>query len=197
MDIDCLTKQFKGKPHQEETVMELPALASFLVPVDGSEASRRAKRYAVALARQCGARVILFHAQGQVTGRIGAEGRQKVVEKDFAHIDKVFGIYEDGFKDAGVEYETQVALGDPADAIVKAACDNNCGMIIMGSKGQTGVRKVLGSVSGRVSAASPIPVLMVGAECDCANSCGKECLWKCRFEPVPNLQDLGCRRTHA
>lgn len=174
--------------------MELPILNNFLVPVDGGESSRRAKRYAVALAQKCGAKVILFYAHGQVSGRIGAEGRQKIVQKNLEGIDKVFGIYEDGFKEAGVKFETVVAAGEPSDAIIKAACEYNCGMIIMGAKGQTGVRKVLGSVATTVSSSSPIPVLVVGTECDCTNSCGKECLWKWRFEPVPNLQEKPAKR---
>ncbi len=175
--------------------MELPILNNFLVPVDGGESSRRAKRYAVALAQKCGAKVILFYAHGQVSGRIETEGRKKIVQKNLENIDKVFGIFEDGFKEAGVPFETVVAPGDPAEAIIKAACELSCGMIIMGAKGQTGVRKVLGSVASKVSSHSPIPVMVVGTECDCTNSCGKECLWKWRFEPVPNLQDKkGCCR---
>ncbi|GFM33050.1 universal stress protein [Desulfovibrio subterraneus] len=174
--------------------MELPILNNFLVPVDGGESSRRAKRYAVALAQKCGAKVILFYAHGQISGRIGGEDRQKVVQKNLEGIDKVFAIYEDGFKEAGVEFETVVASGEPSEAIIKAACEHNCGMIIMGAKGQTGMRKVLGSVASKVSSTSPIPVLVVGTECDCTNSCGKECMWKWRFEPVPNLQEKCCRQ---
>ena len=167
--------------------MELPGLSKFLVPVDGSEASRRAKRYAMSLAKKCGATVVLFHAHAPVANTIGGESRKKVVEQDLANIEKVFDIYKDGFDELGVQYETQIEFGSPAKMIMKSACELGCDMIIMGAKGQKGLSKVLGTEASKVSSLSPIPVLIVGTECDCTNSCGQECLWKWRFEPVANL----------
>ena len=168
--------------------MELPCLNTILVPIDGGESSRRAKRYAIALARKCGARVILFYAQDPVSPRISAEGRRKIEAKNLQYVDKIFEIYKDGFKRAGVEFETVVGHGAPAEAIIHAAREHGCGMIVMGAKGQYGAHKILGSVASRVSKHSTVPVFNVGAECDCANSCGDACRRKWNFVPVPSLQ---------
>ncbi len=168
--------------------MELPGLKTFLVPVDGGEASRRAKRYAVALAKQCGATVVLFHAHSPISGRISPEGREKIMRKDMQNIAKVFEIYEAGCREAGVAFKKVIGHGTPAESIMDAARVYQCDLIVMGSKGNSGARKVLGSVTDTVSANSSVPVVMVGNECDCTNSCGSECVRKWRFSPIPNLQ---------
>jgi nucleotide-binding universal stress UspA family protein len=168
--------------------MELPGLKSFLVPVDGGEASRRAKRYAVALAKQCGATVVLFHAHGPISGRIGPDGRERIIRKDMENISKVFSIYEEGCKEAGIVFKKVVGHGPAVESIIDAARSYNCDMIIMGSKHHA-PRKVLGSVTDAVSAHSSVPVVVVGGECDCSNSCGSSCVRKWRFAPMPNLQN--------
>jgi nucleotide-binding universal stress UspA family protein len=172
--------------------MELPGLKTFLVPVDGGEASRRAKRYAIGLAKQCGGKVVLFHALSLVSARISPEDRKKINMREMERISKVLRLYEDGCREAGVMFKTVIGHGAPADAIVDAARANRCDMIIMGSGGATGVRKFLGSLSDRVSARSAVPVVVVGDECACANSCGGSCLRRLGFEPVPNLQGDMC-----
>lgn len=48
----------------------------------------------------------------------------------------------------------------PADLILKCARDENCDLIIMGNRGQGGVKGYLGSVSYSVVQASPIAVLI-------------------------------------
>ena len=48
----------------------------------------------------------------------------------------------------------------PADLILKCAQDENCDLIIMGSRGQGGVKGYLGSVSYAVVQGSPIAVLV-------------------------------------
>jgi nucleotide-binding universal stress UspA family protein len=170
--------------------MELPGLKTFLVPIDGGEASRRAKRYAVALAKQCNGTVILFHAHGPISWRISPEGKERIIRKDMERISRVFDIYEAGCREAGIVFRKAVGYGPAADAIVDAARTYRCDMIVMGSKG--GARKVLGSVTDAVSAQSSVPVVVVGGECDCTNSCGASCTRRWNFAPVPNLQGDAC-----
>jgi len=168
--------------------MNLPILKSFLVPVDGGESSRRAKRYAVALAKKCGAKIILFHSHGLISARIPAEGREKIMQKNMEEISKVFAIFEAGCKEAGVTCETVVGHGAPADAIVDAAHELGCDMIVMGVKGRSGARRMFGSLADAVSSHSSVPVIIVGEECECGNSCGSSCMRKWRFAPMPHLQ---------
>ena len=69
----------------------------------------------------------------------------------------------------GLRNPTEVRLlrgSSPADLIVRCAKDENCDLIIMGSRGQGGVKGYLGSVSYSVVQSSPITVLVAK---DCAN----------------------------
>jgi nucleotide-binding universal stress UspA family protein len=168
--------------------MNLPGLKTFLVPVNNSEASRRAKRYAIALAKQCGAKVILFHAHEVISGRISPDGREKIIRKNLEDMGKVFAIFVEGCREAGIEFEIVVEQGATSDAIIKAAQDHACDMIIMGTQGQAAARKILGSLTDTVSKQSMVPVVVVGEECECSNSCGSACTNKWRFAPSQGLQ---------
>ena len=116
------------------------------------------------------------------------EELKKIEAKNLQVVERIFEIYKDGFKRAGVEFDTVVGHGAPAEAIIHAASEHGCGMIIMGAKGQYGAHKILGSVASRVAKHSTVPVFIVGAECDCGNSCGDACRRKWNFVPVPSLQ---------
>lgn len=168
--------------------MKLPGFKTFLVPVNNSESARRAKRYTIALAKQCGAKVILFHAHDLISGRISPDGREKIIRKNLEEMGKIFAIFVEGCREAGVEFEIVVEQGATSDAIIKAAHDHGCDMIIMGTNGHASARKILGSLTDTVSKQSSVPVVVVGEECECSNSCGTSCQNKWRFAPVPNLQ---------
>ena len=63
---------------------------------------------------------------------------------------------------AGVSYEARLAQGDVATTILAAAAEQQCDVIILGSRGLTGFKRLmLGSTSNAVSATAPIPVLIV------------------------------------
>ena len=69
---------------------------------------------------------------------------------------------EEKFTEAGVSYSLHVALGDPADMIVKASREKEIDLIILGSQGLGSVSSLLlGSVSRRVSQEAPCPVMIV------------------------------------
>ncbi|HEY9644886.1 MAG TPA: universal stress protein, partial [Chroococcidiopsis sp.] len=58
--------------------------------------------------------------------------------------------------------EVEVTSGDPAEEIVRLAHIHNADLIVMGSRGLTGLSRVLqGSVSGQVVADAPCSVLVV------------------------------------
>jgi nucleotide-binding universal stress UspA family protein len=65
---------------------------------------------------------------------------------------------------AGVEYEREVAKGDPAHTIVEISERFGCDMIVMGARGTSALRSaMLGSVSNEVLHASGMPVVIVKA----------------------------------
>jgi nucleotide-binding universal stress UspA family protein len=63
---------------------------------------------------------------------------------------------------ANVEYECEVAKGDPARTLIDISERFGCDMVVMGARGTSALRStVLGSVSNEVLHASAVPVMIV------------------------------------
>jgi nucleotide-binding universal stress UspA family protein len=63
---------------------------------------------------------------------------------------------------SGVPYEAKLAQGDVTTTILATAAEQQCDVIILGSRGLTGFKRLmLGSISNAVSATAPVPVLIV------------------------------------
>ena len=63
---------------------------------------------------------------------------------------------------ADIKVETKILTGNPAEEIIKAARENKADLIVMGTRGRTGVDLfVFGSVAEKVVKNSKIPVLTV------------------------------------
>ena len=64
--------------------------------------------------------------------------------------------------DAGLDAETEVCTGDPAHEIIAVARARQAGVIIVGTRGQTGLRRLLlGSVARNVLLHAPCSVMVV------------------------------------
>ncbi len=62
----------------------------------------------------------------------------------------------------GIPMEIRVSVGAPDDIIVQTALDKQANLIIVGSHGRTGLKRLLmGSVTARVIGQAPCPVLVV------------------------------------
>ena len=65
-------------------------------------------------------------------------------------------------REAGIDAETVRVFGQPAAAILEYVEENPVDQIVMGSRGRTGLdRLLLGSVAERVVRRSPVPVTVV------------------------------------
>jgi nucleotide-binding universal stress UspA family protein len=65
-------------------------------------------------------------------------------------------------EDEGVEVETHAREGDPAEAIIEVANEQQADLIVVGNRGLTGIRRfLLGSVSSKVSEHAPCSVMIV------------------------------------
>jgi nucleotide-binding universal stress UspA family protein len=64
--------------------------------------------------------------------------------------------------EAGVQVDTYARQGDPADAILDVAEEQNADLIIVGNKGMTGAKRfLLGSVPNKVSHHAPCSVMII------------------------------------
>lgn len=136
-----------------------------LIPVDGSELSLEAVRFAV--------RVLLAGLHGEVVlanVQEPASLYEMIVAHDPEVIDQVSadaGLHAlqgaRALLDAAeVAYECEVAKGDPAHTIIDISERFACDLIVMGARGTSALRSaMLGSVSNEVLHASAIPVMIV------------------------------------
>jgi nucleotide-binding universal stress UspA family protein len=68
----------------------------------------------------------------------------------------------DGIEGAGIEVDTYAREGDPADAILDVAEEQNADLIVVGNKGMTGAKRfLLGSVPNKVSHHAPCSVMII------------------------------------
>lgn len=62
----------------------------------------------------------------------------------------------------GLRYVCEMRQGRPAEEIIKAAEQHQCDLILIGSRGQSGVRRVtMGETGNEVVLKAPVPVIVV------------------------------------
>lgn len=136
-----------------------------LLPTDGSEPAHEAVRQAIHLVRNgLSASVVLANVQEP------AHLYEMLLTRDPAVIESAsaaagehtLAVAEELVRAAGIEYEREVARGDPAHTIVDLIERFECDLVIMGERGTNTARiALLGSVSHEVLHASPVPVMLV------------------------------------
>jgi nucleotide-binding universal stress UspA family protein len=120
-----------------------------LIPTDGSELAERGVAHGLALAKFVGAKVSVIYVVEPLLAVTG----------DFA---SVLDHAEDAAKKAGVSCETiQVENMPPHQAIIEAAEDKGCDLIVMAWHGRSGLSTLLiGSVTNNVLSYAKVPVLV-------------------------------------
>ncbi len=143
--------------------------ASILVGTDGSDTATTAVRYAIDMAVQLEARLLIVSAYEPVSERRLRSERVEV-PKDLQWMinprDDVLAMLEMSRAEAagaGVgEVETFARQGDAADAILDVAEEQRTDLIVVGNRGMTGAKRfLLGSVPNKVSHHAPCSVLIV------------------------------------
>ena len=138
---------------------------SIVVGTNGSATADIALERAIALARMTGAALHVVSAYEPAPARVGgsrpaAEAAEFPVTPHFK-VDAVLEHATDIAKGGGVEIELHGPKGDAASAIVGVAEETKADLIVLGSKGMQGARRVLGSVPNKVSHRAPCDVLIV------------------------------------
>lgn len=142
-----------------------------LCPIDGSATAERGMREAAALARTMGAELRFFHAVEFHSATLGAEGTmvspgliaelqrwgEEVVEKALAFA------ADEGLN---ASVATVQAIGTRvADAVLEEAQRWSADLIVMGTHGRKGARRMLlGSDAEDVSRRAPCAVLLVRSD---------------------------------
>ena len=142
--------------------------SAIVVGTDGSETATQAVRQATDLAKAVGAKVNLVSAFEPVGNQRLREERQQVPEdmqwmvNEREDVEATLNQAAETIKEAGVEVETFARQGDPADAILDVAEENNADLIIVGNKGMSGAKRfLLGSVPNKVSHHAPCSVMII------------------------------------
>jgi nucleotide-binding universal stress UspA family protein len=141
---------------------------SIVVGTDGSDTATQAVRQAVELANSLGAKVELVSAYEPVPAqRLREERRNAPEDLQWAinpreEVDSTLEQAAQVARDAGVEVNSYARQGDPADAILDVAEEQEADLIIVGNKGMTGAKRfLLGSVPNKVSHHAPCSVLII------------------------------------
>jgi nucleotide-binding universal stress UspA family protein len=138
---------------------------SIVVGTNGSATADIALERAIALAKMTGAALHVVSAYEPAPARVGgsrpaAEAAEYPVTPHF-QVDAVLDRARDLAQGGGVKIEEHGPRGDAAQAILSVAEGSNADLIILGSKGMQGARRVLGSVPNKVSHHAPCDVLIV------------------------------------
>ena len=132
-----------------------------LVPLDGSKNSFRGLDNAIYLARQSGATLTGIFVLPRTPDK--KLRRLQNPEKEALKIaDKVMERAKKRAAQNGIVFNKKIDFGDPAFMIVKFAKSLNYDIIVIGARGQSGVKDLfLGSVSNYVLHKAKAPVIIV------------------------------------
>ena len=154
-----------------------------LVPTDGSDLAEATVARAVQIAQETGARITFFHAQDSPYAHpevsLFGEGMvlDPAISARFAQVlagqaEQVLGQARRQAEAAGVPCESHTTINPTIyEAILAAASERGCDLIVMASHGRRGLAALLlGSESQRALTHASIPVLVVPARAPIAPS---------------------------
>jgi len=146
-------------------------ISKILVSIDGSKTSHKAAKYAVELAKQTGASLILlsvfdirFIVDQEISASASPTHLKESVEdylKQSAQsaTDEIARVCERN----RIQYNAAIKKGHPVEEILKEATKSKADLIVMGSHGKSALKAaMLGSVTyGVIHKDSKIPILIV------------------------------------
>ena len=184
----------------------MPAIRTILHPTDFSENSAYAFGVACSVAEKFNARLILFHAalpsvapgsQGPTPSPLESVEAQHPLKGQYAWPQP---------PNQKIAVEHRVAEGGSSEEILRIAQRSNCDLIVMGTHGRTGLKRVLmGSVAEEVLRKAVCPVLAMKAPPDFTSSVkgmpaekqGKENRATLRIQNILHPTDFSPRSEYA
>lgn len=140
-------------------------IRTILVPVDFSADSANALDRAIEFAKEFDSRLLLLHCYPINVGGISPYGL--VLSEDFDRefreaASRKLAEWSEKATAAGVQVEQVLTPMFPSEAISSTAEERGVDLIVMGTRGLTGLKHVmLGSVAERTIRVAPCPVLTV------------------------------------
>ncbi|SHF08802.1 universal stress protein [Alkalibacter saccharofermentans] len=144
-------------------------MKKILIPVDGSDYSKKAVKKGAEVAKAFNSEVILlnvldlkFAIPGQATVKFSS-AFDVLMDKSRESSKKILEEAKELLKDAAKDVKTEIIEGDSSISIIKYIEKNDIDLIIMGSQGVSGGLKglLIGSVTNRVLHNTHVPVLVV------------------------------------
>lgn len=141
-----------------------------VVGTDGSHRARRAVDAATALAKTFGSELYIVSAYTlpSTTAAATATGAMVIPETTDDEVrTAVDGILRDEAErvsQEGVAATTYACAASPTQALLDVAEQEDCDLIVVGNRGMTGARRLLGSVPNKVSHHAGCSVLIVDTD---------------------------------
>ena len=136
-----------------------------LCPVDFSEYSAQALRYASALARENQAELLVYHLIPDLTQAISYLEGNYIGTVNEALVASAAARTEEFVKNIVPEDQKvakRIGSGNPSEGILRTAREEGADLIVMGTHGHTGYERFfIGSVTNRILHKSTIPVLTI------------------------------------
>ncbi len=127
-----------------------------LCPIDFSDFNQAANEYASVLAKSTGASIVYLH----VSLPDVSYGTYMYVDMEQQEAEDKKRLEEIKPSIEGIEASYVVEFGSPTDRIVEYAAENDIDLVVMGTHGRTGLRRVImGSVAEAVVRKAECPVL--------------------------------------
>jgi nucleotide-binding universal stress UspA family protein len=141
-------------------------MKKILVPTDFSDCARCAEETAMTLGRTLGAELLLLHVSVETPlyneGMRGLVDPRKVYEAQREWAETTLAARAAEMRSAGVSARGVVRSGVTVDEILRAAAEEGCDLVVMGTHGRGGLsRFFLGSVADRIVRLAPCAVMTV------------------------------------
>ena len=142
-----------------------------IFPTDFSDAARKASAAALSLAEEQNAQLILLHAftPPEVFAEAGTIYMEQQMQRLQDDVDHRLGEWLADLQEqaSSVDIIKRSAVGFPADVICDVAREEAATMVVMGTQGASGLKRLLlGSVTARVIEDAPCPVLAIPRDFD-------------------------------
>jgi len=140
------------------------AFKSILIATDFSEASLKAQRHAISIARHFHAKFYMAHIVSSVglnmAGADALELETKVTSREMAELER--NLVQDG-RLAGLSHEFIVRQGDICEELEDIIREHHVEIVVIGTQGRRGIEKlVMGSVAEKIFREADKLVLTVG-----------------------------------